>query len=75
MEKIFINDYWNVPIEVTDLDGAIKQVKANIGFAEEAEKDADTPHPKYFAHGTESVKIVEYWNDMLTKLTALKEGN
>ena len=75
MEKITVNDYWSVPIEVTDLDGAIKQVTANIGFAQEAEKDADSQHPKYFAHGTEQVKISEYWEDMLKKLNLIKEGN
>lgn len=70
MNKLFTTDIFEKPIEITDLDKAIKQTKNFVAFSEKTE--INLQHTTKV--GTLKATGLEYYKDLLNKLKIIKEN-
>ena len=70
MNTLFTTDIFEKPIEITDLDQAIKQTKMFVGFSEKTE--INLQHTTKV--GTLKATGLEYYTDLLNKLKIIKEN-
>lgn len=68
--KLITTDIFEKPIEITDLDQAIKQTKDFIGFSSRT----DITFEHVTKVGVLKATGLEYYNDLLNKLNKIKSN-